>query len=179
MDQSLEWKRDESAFYPLHKEPLLITKAQGNIVLEVDGKKASQVLIQQIASESSKNKDHQLFVRLTNQNHLNGFFSVTSGDVSKGALAIDTLTTIQPGWSLTFHRRGTPLGGDSAKCEAALTLSVVEPIHFAFQVETIQDCMELTSELGIIQSDSSVLNGYQVLYPSGLRLYQKRETGTE
>ncbi|KAJ3361395.1 hypothetical protein HDU91_003941 [Kappamyces sp. JEL0680] len=98
---------DESCLYPLSDQPLTISRCQGNIVLHVDGVKASSLLVRQVADELAsgrgKQSNHSLYAKL----ELDGrqaVVGVVGGDISKGTLALDTLMNLQPGTRLTFMR---------------------------------------------------------------------------
>lgn len=95
---------DASSLYPITEAPLKITKCQGNIILKVQGGDgAAKVLVDRVHEDESKNSDQTLIAKLSN-NHQSAFVAVTGGDLSKGALSLDTLADIHPGTMVEFYR---------------------------------------------------------------------------
>ena len=82
-------------------EKSTITKAKGNIIVEMDGNFASETLLDLSKQYSSKNSRH--FVKIGEHGKF-AVFPITGGDIIKGTLAIDTTMDLKPGMTLQFMK---------------------------------------------------------------------------
>lgn len=141
-------------------EPMEITKSQGNIVLEVQGLRASRLLVDQVSKTRNETfkDDSRLFVKLIDGDK-DAIVAVTGGDITKGALALDTTMDIRSGMLIQFLRYSANTVSDET---AAL-------VRFGVQDKEGTTCVDASnkqgliahSEEGVLYAHENVLMGFQ------------------
>lgn len=185
-----------SGLYSISNEPLVITKCRGNIILEVDGKdkNASMLLVKQVnhtrdsgieknESKMNNGKKHRddlsnentsIFAKLTDpKTGSSAFFPIVGGDLSKGALAIDTLMDIKPQTLLEFYRLNH-LEKDNYQVKSGISFSVTPKEESLSTLTSTSignggvdprdnnQSLVISSEQGFVIGTLQTLGGYQV-----------------
>ncbi|KAI8894556.1 hypothetical protein BC833DRAFT_604447 [Globomyces pollinis-pini] len=91
---------NDSIFQPLHDDYLTISKSQGNIILQIEGSDASRLLVEKVSTQIQPHSDFNLYIRIKSQTNQEMIFSIIGGDLSKGTLAIETLSDLTPGMKI-------------------------------------------------------------------------------
>jgi hypothetical protein len=157
-DDILTLKMDSTVLYSITPTPLEVTKSQGNIILELDSNRASNLLVKLVSMDELKNPsdNHALFARITKDGK-SAVVGVVGGDVSKGTLALDTSMNISTGSRVEFLRSKPDYHLKSSN--TFFSFSVLSPAEIISIDET--GC-NASSENGIVVAHESVLGKYQV-----------------
>lgn len=160
---------ETSQLYPI-SERLNVTKCQGNIILEVDGKLASSFLVKKVGQDDTSNENHDLFMRVISQENKEAVFKITGGDISKGTLALDTLMDLKEGMTVEFLRLDSNLSS-SAPSDNYLTFTTIpKEEDIVAPRPGLGEGTLVGSEQGVVASNPSVLGGFQVCNSPGLNI---------
>jgi hypothetical protein len=124
-------------------------------------------------SESSIFKDEtNLFVKVVDKASRFGIFEVSGGDISKGALAIDTKTDLETGLTVQFLRRSAnPQCRDTI--DSILQFGVIEKdkVNLVNDSNGETDRIIAYSEDGVIVSNLSIIDSSQIFTIPGINVY--------
>jgi hypothetical protein len=151
----------EDALVPISKE-FRVTKARGNIVLEVDDINATRELVRLV--QRSNLSSTALFARLSS-GPANSFVTILGGDISKGTLALDCTCDIYPESGLQFY--GAIVQSSKAKQprdnNPALTFQFISDHELDAMPVTdpIQsNCLSVQSHVGVVLGGPYIYGGF-------------------
>lgn len=173
MSRKISSKTDYSCLYSLSSEPMKITKCQGNIILELDGVRASNKLVSEVYSDKATSTDTRLFCEVIDGDS-KAILVVTGGDTSKGTLALETLGDLKVGSKIRFMKRKPDIApetihdGDTSGCKfRMLTQDFVPPQEQV--VDFGGSAIVGGSQLGVIDGSEASLSRFQICSVPGMK----------
>lgn len=101
---------------------LQIGSCRGNVILELSsGDNATRTLLKNLNASGTKNQIGELFLRIWDEDSDNGvMYKVTSGDPSKGTIAVDTNRDLRVGQWIQFWRDDPGVKGDVGEMDGGV-----------------------------------------------------------